>query len=144
MTRKDKTLAANMWRLIESMARCETSGNAEWSAKHYHVLKRLIDNHLPHGSGLDGDNAIDASECALKGRIDVHTQFHHMNEVGYYDGWTDHVISVRPAFDGTDVRVSGRNRNDIKDYLGEIFTYAFEALIPDADIVRYYAEAVQS
>jgi len=32
-------------------------------------------------------------------------------------------VIVTPAFDGIDVRITGRNRNNIKDYLGEMFHF---------------------
>ena len=49
------------------------------------------------------------------------TSFHHMSEHGYYTKWTDHTVTVRPAFQGLDIRVSGRNHGDIKDYIAECF-----------------------
>jgi hypothetical protein len=45
-----------------------------------------------------------------------------MNDSGYYDGWTEHVVTVTPSFiGGFNIRVSGRNRNDIKGYIAESF-----------------------
>lgn len=39
------------------------------------------------------------------------------------DSLTEHVIRVLPTFDGIDIRVSGRNKNMIKEYLGDTFHY---------------------
>jgi len=45
-----------------------------------------------------------------------------MNENGYYDGWTDHVIHVTPSLtQGFSLRITGTNRNGIKDYLVDIY-----------------------
>jgi len=45
-----------------------------------------------------------------------------MDEYGGYDGWTEHTITVRPDLIHTIVLgISGRNRNDIKDYLYDVY-----------------------
>jgi hypothetical protein len=44
-----------------------------------------------------------------------------MNEHGMYDGWTRHAITIRPTFDGIDVRIGGRDRNGIKEYLADVY-----------------------
>ena len=47
-----------------------------------------------------------------------------MNENGYYDGWTEHTVTVTPALSGEfHLRISGRNRNDIKDMIHESFDH---------------------
>ena len=49
--------------------------------------------------------------------------FHHMDEYGGYDGWTEHIIKVKPSLAyGFDLTISGKNRNEIKDYLAEMFS----------------------
>ena len=47
-----------------------------------------------------------------------------MDDAGFYDGWTGHTITITPSFSGINLRISGPNRNDIKDYLYETFDYA--------------------
>ena len=60
-----------------------------------------------------------------------------MNEGGFYDGWTTHDIIVTPSLVTTiDVRVTGRNKNDIKDYLAEMFDDVLTA-----DVVQSYDES---
>jgi hypothetical protein len=48
-----------------------------------------------------------------------------MNENGFWDGYTDHTIIVKPSlqFDFT-LRITGPNRNDVKEYLAQTFDYA--------------------
>jgi hypothetical protein len=56
-----------------------------------------------------------------------------MDEHGGYDGWTEHSIIVTPDLaSGFDLRVNGRDRRDIKEYLAEIFGYALDADIDDS------------
>ena len=79
---------------------------------------------LPSGSGFDDGTQIDLDRSTPE-KIVLSTSFHHMNDGGYYDGWTEHVVTVRPSFVyGLDIHVSGRNRNGIKEYITETFHFA--------------------
>lgn len=59
-------------------------------------------------------------ECVVN-RLVIHVPFHCMDANGCYDGWRDYRVVVRPAFDGITVTVTGRDYNDLKSYLGELF-----------------------
>jgi hypothetical protein len=61
----------------------------------------------------------------------LETAFHHMTEYGYYDGWTEHTVRVYPEFDGFRMTISGRNRNDIKDYIYDTFHDCLSDLYDD-------------
>lgn len=101
---------------ILARQRCIDSKNPHadvWEQKINHLM-----GDAPHGSGFDSGTSL--GEC-LKHKITFHTSFHHMNEVGMYDGWTEHKVLVTPEFDGFDIRVTGRDRNGIKDYISEQF-----------------------
>lgn len=97
--------------------------NTEWADKHMERLTKLAKEHLPHGSGLDGRVEV---VYAGPDRISIETEFHHMDENGSYDGWTEHRIVVKPELTGLRLTISGPNRNDIKDYLHEVFEYALQ------------------
>jgi hypothetical protein len=79
-----------------------------------------INDKLPRGSGFDSGSSFDIN-ASRADRLVFNTSFHHMNDCGYYDGWSDHSVIVRPTFDGFDIRVTGRNRNDIKEHIGDMF-----------------------
>ena len=82
--------------------------------------------NLPSGSGLDSGVRIDLDR-SKPNKIVFHTEFHHLNENGYYDGWTNHSIIVVPEFGGEfDIKITGKNRNQIKDYLYDLFYATFE------------------
>lgn len=49
--------------------------------------------------------------------------------MGMYVGWTEHTITVTPSFIGLNVKVSGRNRNEIKDYIADHFSDCLETEI---------------
>jgi hypothetical protein len=107
--------------LLNAIANCQKSGNSEWSVKHSCELD-TIERNLPRGSGIDCGTKISRDSTSRK--IVLVADFHHMDDNGYYDGWTNHKIIVTPSFDGIDIRVTGQNRNDIKDYLADVYHYA--------------------
>jgi hypothetical protein len=104
-----------------------------WVARHEETIERLVKEYMPSGSGFDSGTKIDL-ERSRAGKLVFTTAFHHMDENGYYDGWTEHRITVTPSFDGFNLRIGGRNRRDIKEYMYQTFdeclntdlAYAFE------------------
>lgn len=87
-----------------------------------------LSTFLPHGSGFDAGTTIDI-EGATQSRIVFGADFHHMDEYGSYDGWTRHRVVVAALFEGFDIRITGVNKNDIKDYIGDVFAHALNANI---------------
>ena len=77
----------------------------------------------PSGSGFDNGTKIDFNQSNSKCLL-FFTSFHHMNENGYYTEWTEHYISIKPdlVFD-IDIKISGRDENQIKDYIHDTFSY---------------------
>ena len=97
---------------------CARSGNP-WLANHEAALTTLMDS-APSGSGIDCGVSLLRDECKCE-RLVFSCDFHHMNEHGYYDGWTHHKAIVTPSLFGRiSIRITGRNRNDIKEYLGDV------------------------
>src|SRR6187551_1233267 len=76
---------------------------------------------MPSGSGWNHGTKIDLAESTAK-RIVLTGSWHHMDDMGGYDGWTQHciVITASLAF-GFELNVTGRNRDNIKDYLSDVF-----------------------
>ncbi len=83
-------------------------------------LRDAIMRDAPSGSGIDCGTKLAMEKCSSD-RIVFATSFHHMNDVGMYSGWTDHYVTITPTFDGIDVRIGGRDRNGIKDYLADVY-----------------------
>lgn len=79
-----------------------------------------INSKLPSGSGFNAGSTFEIDSSSTD-RLVFNTSFHHMNDVGYYDGWTGHNVIVTPSFDSFDIRITGKNKNDIKAYIGEMF-----------------------
>lgn len=86
-------------------------------------IEKLVKNKFPSGAGFDAGTKLDLGRSTGE-KLVFTTSFHHMDEHGGYDGWTEHTITVKPSmqFD-FDLKVSGRDRNGIKDYIAEQFDY---------------------
>jgi hypothetical protein len=115
-----KPVASLVASCLEAIDNCKRSGNAEWEAKHRDRVQELVSEFMPSGSGWDEGTKLDWDK-STPDRLVFFGSFHHMDE-GSYDGWTEHTITVKPSLaHGFTIVVSGRNRNDIKDYLAEMF-----------------------
>jgi hypothetical protein len=108
---------------IQAYKNCIASNNTEWQNNHLDAINAMNEN-LPHGSGIDGKCDI-LLDCSTDKRILVFVEFHHMDETGYYDGWTEHILHITPTFGSFNIRISGKDKNGIKNYLSELFYSAF-------------------
>lgn len=82
---------------------------------------RSIMKSAPSGAGIDAGTQLN-TEMSTSEKLVFNTSFHHMNDAGCYDGWTEHTVIVRASLtEGIELRVQGRNRNDVKDYLHAVF-----------------------
>jgi len=106
--------------LVDARLRCEQNGNKEWRFRHTCAIEILAKEYLPRGSGFDSDTTVDL-DASTGEKLVLRTSFHHHGEHGY-EGWTEHTVTVRPSFVFTlDMKISGRNRNEIKDYMHDVF-----------------------
>lgn len=100
-------------------------------------IKDLVWNHLPHGSGYDSGTKIDL-DCSHADKLVFNTSFHHMDSNGFYDGWTEHTIIVIPSLSREfHLRITGKNRNDIKSMIHDDFSYSLKKNVK-WDIVQDY------
>ena len=107
----------------QALLNCQERANREWEQRHQDLLEDLLAG-LPKGSGIDvGPDFNYGTSTPEKLVFDM--QYHHMNDAGMYDGWTAHRIIVKPSLVyGIDLKISGRDRNQIKDYLADVFHVA--------------------
>jgi len=110
--------------LIAARNNCAKSANNEWYDKHEEHIEWIVKQFMPHGSGFDAGTKLDL-EASTSEKLVFVTAYHHMNENGMYGGWTEHKVTVRPslAFD-YQIKITGRDRNQIKDYMHECFDCA--------------------
>ena len=111
---------------IQAADNCRDTKKEVWLEKWEKYIKSIMDT-APSGGGIDCGTKINwtktiaSNSCRACLVFDV--QFHHMNSNGYYDGWTEHKVIVRPSFSGIDITITGRNRNEIKEYLHEVYYF---------------------
>jgi len=129
---KSEKLVTRLASLLMAIENCEVSGNKEWHAKHMAEINRLVSLHMPRGAGFDNGTKLDfvASDSD---KLVFHTEFHHMRESGMYDGWTVHKVTIRPSlvFGFNISSISGRDRDDIKSYIGEAFHSALSTIVDE-------------
>jgi hypothetical protein len=119
-----RTVCRELASTVLARLNCIQANNKEWQPKHEERIQRLVDNFLPSGSGLDNGVHIDLDK-STGNKLVFHTSFHHMNQDGYYDGWTDHTLFVVPClWTDFDIKISGPNRNEIKEDLYQRFEIA--------------------
>lgn len=117
--------------LIQARLNCQDHHNQEWFQNHSRSIEKLVYDWLPSGAGFDNGTTLNLEESHAE-KLVFHTSFHHMNDCGVYDGWTVHTIVATPSFlHGVNLRVSGHNRNHIKDHIYECF---YAALIRTVNI----------
>lgn len=81
----------------------------------------VVEKVFPHGSGFDAGTQFNWKK-STPNKLVFDTSFHHMNDCGYYDGWTVHQVIITPSLShGYDMCITGKNKRDIKDYIGDMF-----------------------
>jgi hypothetical protein len=94
---------------------------------------------LPSGSGIDSGIQFDEDK-SNPNKLIFRFGFHHMNSDGYYDGWTEHKLVILPEFGSFDLRITGRDRNHIKEYLYDMFFELFE--VTDGQTAQEYLNSI--
>lgn len=116
-------MARYLYSELSKTIQARNNSNPEWKTKHTDTIQMLVDL-MPSGSGIDSGTHLHLDESHPE-KLVFHAEFHHMNENGFYDGWTRHNIVVTPSLSHQfNLRISGPNRNDIKDYLHEVMDIA--------------------
>lgn len=127
-------------RKIEAMRNCNRNGNWEWFTRHHDAIDSIIREHMPSGSGFDCGTKFDACGHVDSPRDELrfNVEFHHMNNGGYYDGWTSHCVIVRPSLShGFTLHVTGRDKRGIKEYIADVFNTALSAAYVDSSHDRH-------
>ncbi len=107
--------------LLQAVKTCQERNNTEWEGRHMESISAFMKN-APSGSGFDSGTKLDEAK-SNQNKLVFTTSFHHMNEGGFYDGWTEHEVIVTPSLtSGFNLRITGRNRNEIKEYVEDVFS----------------------
>lgn len=105
--------------------------NDVWASRWQERIDQLM-AMLPKGSGFDSGTRLDEDRSDPDKRMIFLTAFHHMDDNGFYCGWTEHEVIVTPTlWSGPAVRISGVNKRGIKEYIHSVFCNALGADAPD-------------
>lgn len=116
--------------LVVARRNCIDDKNLDWLDKHTERIQKIVKDYMPSGSGFDNGVKLNL-DLSNENKLVFETSYHHMNEVGSYDGWTEHTITVTPSLAFSyRLKISGRNRNNIKEHIGETFGQALDVEIP--------------
>ena len=122
-------------RTFNAYLSCIEKDNKEWKLRHKETIENLCRDHLPRGSGFDNGTKFNFDE-SKPNKLVFDVSFHHMDENGYYDGWSYHQVIVTPDLSsGCDLEVTGEDttkgeskvvnpsidRDDINNYIGDVF-----------------------
>lgn len=116
-----RTIIAALAATIEARLNCQRTGNAEWFERHSETIASIAVNMLPHGSGIDMGVTVDLEKSTGE-KVVLLVPYHCMSAHGFYCGWRDYTITLTPAFSGFHTRVTGRDYNDTKAYLCDLFS----------------------
>jgi hypothetical protein len=115
-------LYAEIAGLLGAVKNCEQAGNQEWLERHKDALEQIERNLLPRGSGVDCGTKID--EASTPNKIILTLSFHHLNEHGSYDRWTEHTCIITPDLQfAISIDITGPDRNGILDYLHDLYRH---------------------
>ena len=117
---------------FEAWLNCDTNDDQNarvvaWLERHFDAIEQLCKEFLPHGSGFDNGTQFDFDK-SRKDKLVFNTAYHHMNDGGYVK-WTEHTVTITPSFDGFDIKVGGRDYNDIKGLITDEFVNALRRRI---------------
>lgn len=127
MSRTPRPIYRELASLFQAYLNCANNDNVDsltgmpWRMRHRESIDCIVHDFLPSGSGIDCGTKFDF-DASNPDKLVLTFSYHHMNDGGMYDGWTEHTAIVRPSLvHEFIVNISGRDRNQIKDYLGDLY-----------------------
>lgn len=127
--------------LLLQWTACYLKKNELWQHRSAYSLRQIM-MRAPSGSGIDCGTKLmpfdykgDYPEPEYKGgALKFFVEYHHMDENGFYDGWTNHTVTVKASLiHGIDIHISGKDRNGIKEYLADVYSVWLSESVPRWD-----------
>ena len=108
---------------------CIKNENITWQNKYEETIKEVIKT-LPSGSGIDKPIKFDFEKSNFD-KIILYSSYHVIDEDGYYDGWIDFDVIIKPDWIDFKMKIQGKFSNygkckadSIKNYIYDTFDYA--------------------
>jgi hypothetical protein len=116
-----QAIADAIARLARAKEYPESDLGKAWTDSASDTLRHIERECLPSVDGFHRGTTIDRDESSPV-RIVFRVDYHHATKAGFRDGWTQHRVILTPAFNGFNLRVTGKNRDEIKEVIGELFS----------------------
>ncbi len=127
-------LYARIAQIFDAFQNCTEKQNLEWRDNHMTSILGLVREYMPRGSGIDNGVAFDF-DASKKDKLVFTFGYHCMNDGGYYDGWIDYTLTVKPNLArGYDMRITGRDYHGNKEYFYDLLA---DALNTDVTVLTY-------
>jgi len=102
---------------------------APWADMAEDKIREFCRDYLPSGSGFDSGCYVEIEE-SRRDKIVIRCDFHHMNDSGFYDGWTTHRAIVTPCLlSGYALRITGKDKRGIREYIGDTIGHCLDSEI---------------
>lgn len=132
-----KNLAYVISECVGSLKRCDQT--SDWVSRYEARLAEIERNYLPSGSGIDSGTKINR-EKSTEHKIVLEFDYHHMNDTGYYTGWSPYTVTIIPTFNGIEIaRITGRDEY-LKDMLADQFHYALSEPLQEKALSEIYSK----
>jgi hypothetical protein len=112
--------------VAQAIRNCDESGNTAWRSIWNDVLDS-IEYELPRGSGFDSYPTIER-DTDKPNRIVISGSYHKMDENGFYDGWHDYCLTIRPNLLHR-FTMTGAGRGEVGEYIYECFDSALRVMV---------------
>lgn len=93
-----------LYRLIAQAIGAKERCVTDWRDRWEDLLTQIEKDILPSGSGIDSGCRIDRASTDEK--IIILSSVHMMNDVGMYDSWQDFKVTIRPSFQGINLKIT--------------------------------------
>jgi len=118
-------------RLNGARIRCRDTENKEWYDNHSDAIVEMMYETAPSGSGFDNGTHFNFEQSTGE-KLVFEAGYHHMNGDGMYCGWSEHLVKITPSLQfGFNIKVTGQNKNDIKNYIVDVFAEWLDEDIED-------------
>ena len=84
-----------MARNLSAIENCAKENNVDWTLRHTEDTERLVEKHMPSGSGVDNGTHLDFDH-STPNKLVFNSAYHTMNDNGYYTEWIDFNVIVIP------------------------------------------------
>lgn len=120
----------------------KTASNREIADNYPEWIGKLVKGFLPSGSGIDNGVVIDLDKSDGY-KLVFTSSFHKMSESGFYCGWWDFKVTVRPSLiTDFDLKITSSQKDTqmLRDYLLDIFAHSLSQEIPEEFMEKFREE----